>query len=62
MTPHIEMIDLQIKNIQIKSKEDYFESYTGMMSHEFTTPLETALMFIDFLENAPQSEIAKNYL
>ena len=56
------MIDLQIKNIQIKSKEDYFESYTGMMSHEFTTPLETALMFIEFLEIAPQSETAKKYL
>ena len=56
------MINSQNKNILVKSKEDYFESYTGMMSHEFTTPLETALMFIDFLEIAPQSETAKSYL
>ena len=43
------MTNLQTKHIEIKSKEVYFESYTGMMSHEFSTPLETALIFIDYI-------------
>ena len=44
------MTNLQSKHIEKKNKEDYFESYTGMMSHEFSTPLETTLMFIDYLQ------------
>ena len=33
-----------------------------MMSHEFQTPLQTALMLIDLILNENQSELATRYL
>ena len=50
------------ETMQEKNKEDLFESYTGMMSHEFQTPLQTALMLIDLILNENPSELAIRYL
>ena len=61
--PGVQPIRLQASEaIQDKNKEELFESYTGMMSHEFQTPLQTALMLIDLILNDKPSEMAKSYL
>ena len=50
------------ETMQEKNKEDLFESYTGMMSHEFQTPLQTSLMLLDLILNENPSELATKYL
>ena len=40
---------LERRVIQQKSEAQNLESYTAMISHEFRTPLATALMFIDII-------------
>ena len=50
------------ETMQEKNKEDLFESYTGMMSHEFQTPLQTSLMLIDLILNENPSDLAARYL
>ena len=43
------MTRLELEVIKQKNETQNLESYTGMMSHEFRTPLGTCLMFIDLL-------------
>jgi len=49
MTKHVKMMRLESKMIQKKNEAINLESYTSMMSHEFRTPLGTALMFIEMV-------------
>ena len=44
------------RKLEEKNLENHIESYTGMMSHEFQTPLETALMLIDVIQNQVGNE------
>ena len=48
--------------IEEKNKQDHIESYTAMMSHEFQTPIQTALMLIDVIQNSLNDELALKYL
>ena len=43
------MLQLESKLVQQKNIAINLESYTSMMSHEFRTPLGTALMFLDMV-------------
>ena len=49
MTKQVKMMRLESKVIQSKNEAQNLESYTSMMSHEFRTPLGTALMFINMV-------------
>ena len=49
MTKHVQMTRLELQVIKQKNETQNLESYTGMMSHEFRTPLGTCLMFIGLL-------------
>lgn len=49
VTQAVKMMHLESQLIQKKNEAINLESYTSMMSHEFRTPLATALMFIDLV-------------
>ena len=53
---------LERKVIQQKSEAQNLESYTAMISHEFRTPLATALMFIDIILGTLTDEFCIKYL
>ena len=53
---------LERKVIQQKSEAQNLESYTAMISHEFRTPLATALMFIDIILGTMTDEFCIKYL
>ena len=43
------MVRMMRWSLEKKNLENHIESYTGMMSHEFQTPLQTALMLLDVI-------------
>ena len=45
----MQMLRMMRSSLEKKNFEDHIESYTGMMSHEFKTPLQTALMLLDVI-------------
>ena len=49
VTQNVKMMHLESRLIQQKNEAINLESYTSMMSHEFRTPLGTAIMFIDLV-------------
>ena len=58
----MKVMRLERKIIQQKSEAQNLESYTAMISHEFRTPLATALMFIDIILNQIADEFIIKYL
>ena len=49
VTQNVQMMQLKSRIIQQENIAQNLESYTSMISHEFRTPLGTALMFIDMI-------------
>ena len=58
----MKVMRLERKVIQQKSEAQNLESYTAMISHEFRTPLATALMFIDIILGRTADEFVIKYL
>ena len=42
--------------LEERNLENHIESYTGMMSHEFSTPIQTSLMLIEVIQNQVGNE------
>ena len=62
VTKHVKVLQLQSKIIQKQNENQNLESYTSMMSHEFRTPLSTAIVFINILLQTVQTADCIKYL
>lgn len=49
MTDQVKVMRLESKILKQKSKAENLNSYASMMSHEFRTPLETSLMYLEMV-------------
>ncbi len=47
MTEHVKNMRLESQILEEKNKADSLESHTAMISHEFRTPLSTALLLLE---------------
>lgn len=47
MTHHMDAMKYQSSVIEAKNRAETTESYVSTMSHEFRTPVSTALMFLE---------------
>lgn len=47
MTHHMDAMKYQSGIIEAKNKAETTESYVSTISHEFRTPVSTAIMFLD---------------
>ena len=63
MTQQVEQIRLESKILEEQNRRESMESYTSTISHEFRTPIATALMFLEMLmKDGSISENAKRTL
>ena len=49
ITHHVQQLRLESKCLEEKNRSESMESFTSTISHEFRTPLSTALMFLESL-------------
>ena len=56
----MKIMGLEAKVMRKQSEADNMESYTSMMSHEFLTPLSTAIMLLGMLATVVRNNAEAN--